>query len=70
MDRLESDQAEFHERMAHLEGPLEGLRETTVHRSADLVLSSTHAISTRETDEASVVVRGLVDFFIRAAAMP
>ncbi len=34
MDRLESGQAELRERMAHLEGLLEGLREAIVHRAA------------------------------------
>lgn len=56
--------------MACLVGQIDGLRESIVHRSAALVLSGTHVISTRETDEASVVVRGPVDFFIRAAAVP
>ena len=34
MGRLESGQAELRERMAHLEGLLEGLREAIVHRAA------------------------------------
>lgn len=34
MDKLEAGQAELRERMAHLEGQLEGHREAIVHRAA------------------------------------
>ena len=34
IDKVEAGQAELRERMAHLEGLLEGLREAIVHRSA------------------------------------
>lgn len=34
LDKVESGQAELRERMAHLEGLLEGLREAIMHRSA------------------------------------
>lgn len=69
VDRLDAGQAEFHQRMAYLEGLLDSLREATVHRSAMQALSSADLSLTRETDEASVLTRGLFDFFIRAAAV-
>lgn len=69
MDRLETCQAELHQCMAYLEGLLDGLREAIVHRSAVQALSSVDLSLTRETEEAPVLVQGLVDFFIRAAAV-